>query len=80
MFYEYIVVIIAAVAHILMAPAIVLECWLFLIISIFVATLCSYISAKFVNKVNSKIVSYVTGYLLLILGIVLVILNYVPIF
>ena len=72
--------LIAAVTHILMAPAIVLECWLFLIISIFVATLCSYISAKFANKVNSKIVSYFTGYLLLILGIVLVILNYVPIF
>ena len=72
--------LIAAVTHILMAPAIILECWLFLIISIFVATLCSYISAKFANKVNSKIVSYVTGYLLLILGIVLVILNYVPIF
>ena len=70
--------LIAAVTHILMAPAIVLECWPFLVISIAVATLFSYVSAKFANKVNNKIVSYVTGFLLLILGIVLVILNYLP--
>ena len=72
--------LIAAVTHILMAPAIVLESWSFLLISIVVATLFSYVSAKFANKVNAKIVSYVTGILLLVLGIVLVIINYIPIF
>ena len=70
--------LIAAVTHILMEPAIVLEYWPYLIVSIAVATLFSYISAKFANKVNSKVVGYVTGVLLFILGLVLIVFHYYP--
>ena len=72
--------LIASVTHILMEPAIVLECWPYLIISIIVATLFSYISAKFANKVNNKVVGYVTGILLFVLGIALLIIHYYPYF
>ena len=72
--------LIAAVTHILMEPAIVLECWPYLIISIIVATVFSYISAKFANRVNNKVVGYITGFLLFILGLVLVAIHYYPYF
>lgn len=61
--------LIASFSHILIEPTILLECWDFLLISIVVATVFSLISARFANKVNGKVVGYVTGAILLIIGI-----------
>ena len=68
--------LIASVSHILIEPSIILECWDHLLIAILTATFFSMVSAKFANKVNAKLVGYVTGSILLILGLVLVFLNY----
>jgi len=68
--------LIASVSHILIEPTILFECWDYLLISIITATFFSLVSARFANKVNAKIVGYVTGALLFVLGIVLVFLNY----
>lgn len=67
--------LIASVSHILIEPTIILECWDFLLIAIFVATLFSLVSAKFANKVKGKVVGYVTGVILLILGLSMIIIN-----
>ncbi len=67
--------LIASVSHILIEPTIINECWDFLLIAIVVATLFSLISAKFANKVNGKIVGYVTGAILLVLGLSMIIIN-----
>lgn len=67
--------LIASVSHILIEPTIILECWDFLLIAIVVATLFSLISAKFANKVNGKIVGYVTGAILLVLGLSMIVIN-----
>jgi dolichol kinase len=45
------------------------------LIAIVVATLFSLISAKFANKVNGKIVGYVTGAILLVLGLSMIVIN-----
>lgn len=68
--------LIASVSHILIEPAIVLECWDYLLLSIITATFFSMVSARFANRVSGKVVSYVTGAILLVLGLVLVFLNY----
>lgn len=68
--------LIASVSHILIEPAILLECWDYLLISIITATVFSMVSAQFANKVNAKVVGYVTGTILFVLGLVLVALNY----
>ena len=67
--------LIASVSHILIEPTIVLECWDFLLLAVVVATLFSLISARFANKVNSKIVGYVTGVILLVLGLSMIVIN-----
>ncbi len=67
--------LIASFSHILIEPTIINECWDFLLIAILVATLFSLISAKFANKVNGKIVGYVTGAILLVLGLSMIIIN-----
>jgi uncharacterized membrane protein YfcA/dolichol kinase len=67
--------LIASVSHILIEPTIIVECWEFLLIAIVVATLFSLISAKFANKVNGKIVGYVTGAILLVLGLSMIVIN-----
>jgi uncharacterized membrane protein YfcA/dolichol kinase len=67
--------LIASVSHILIEPTIILECWDFLLIAIVVATLFSLISAKFANKVKGKIVGYVTGAILLALGLSMIVIN-----
>ena len=61
--------LIASVSHILMEPAIILECWSYLLLSIVVATFFSLVSAQFANKVNGEAVGYVTGIILLVLGL-----------
>jgi len=68
--------LIASVSHILIEPAILLECWDYLALAIVTATFFSLVSARFANKVNAKVVGYVTGAILLILGLVLVFLHY----
>lgn len=68
--------LIAAVSHVLIEPAILLECWDYLLIGIVVATIFSLVSAQFANKVNPKVVGYVTGGLLFVLGLILIFLNY----
>ena len=67
--------LIASVSHILIEPTIVLECWDFLLIAIVVATLFSLVSARFANKVKGKVVGYVTGVILLVLGLAMITIN-----
>lgn len=67
--------LIASVSHILIEPTIILECWDFLLIAIVVATLFSLVSARFANKVKGKTVGYVTGAILLILGLSMITIN-----
>lgn len=68
--------LIASVSHILIEPAIILECRSYLVVCIVTATAFSLISARFANRVNGKVVGYVTGTVLLVLGLILVFLNY----
>lgn len=68
--------LIASVSHILIEPTILHECWDYLLISIVTATVFSLVSARFANRVNPRVVGYVTGAILFGLGIVLVFLNY----
>lgn len=68
--------LIASVSHILIEPTIVYECGDYLLLAIVTATFFSLVSARFANKVNAKVVGYVTGAILLVLGLVLVFLNY----
>lgn len=68
--------LIASVSHILIEPTIIFECWDYLLLSIVTATFFSLVSARFANKVNAKVVGYVTGTVLFVLGLVLVFLNY----
>lgn len=67
--------LIASVSHILIEPTIILECWDFLLIAIVTATLFSLVSAKFANKVKGKVVGYVTGAILLTLGLAMIFIN-----
>ena len=69
--------LIASVSHILIEPSILLECWDYLLIAIVTATVFSLVSARFANKVNAKAVGYVTGAILLVLGLVMIFLNYI---
>lgn len=68
--------LIASVSHILIEPAILLECWEYLLVSIITATVCSMVSARFANRVRPRVVGLTTGWVLLVLGLVLVFLNY----
>lgn len=68
--------LIASVSHILIEPAILIECWDYLLISIVTATAASLVSARFANRVKPKVVGYTTGAVLLVLGLTLVFLNY----
>ena len=67
--------LIASVSHIMIEPAILLECWDYLIIAIVTATVFSLVSARFANKVNAKVVGYVTGAVLLLLGLTMIFMN-----
>lgn len=69
--------LIASVSHIMIEPAILLECWDYLLLAIVTATFFSMVSARFANKVNAKVVGYVTGTILFVLGLVLIFLNYI---
>lgn len=67
--------LIASVSHIMMEPAILLECGDYLLLSIGVATFFSLVSARFANRVNVKVVGLVTGATLLLLGLAMIFLN-----
>jgi len=68
--------LIASISHILIEPAIILECWDFLLLAIVVATVFSLAGAKFANKVNGKVVGYTTGAILLLLGLSMIVINH----
>ena len=67
--------LIASISHILIEPTIILECWDHLLIAIVVATSFSLVSARFANKVKGKVVGYVTGAILLVLGLSMIVIN-----
>lgn len=67
--------LIASISHILIEPTIIIECWDYLLIAVVVATIFSLVSAKFANKVKGRVVGYVTGVILLILGLSMIIIN-----
>ena len=67
--------LIASVSHIMIEPTILFECWDYLLLSIVVATVFSLVSARFANKVNGKVVGYVTGVILLVLGLAMIFIN-----
>jgi|GEM_PF-95565 len=67
--------LIASVSHILIEPTIIFECLDFLLIAIVVATLFSLVSARFANRVKGKTVGYVTGVILLLLGVSMILIN-----
>lgn len=68
--------LIASVSHIMIEPAILLECWDYLLISIVTATVFSIVSAQFANKVSGKVVGYVTGAVLFALGLSMIVINF----
>lgn len=67
--------LIASVSHILIEPAIVVECWDYLTLAIVTATVFSLVSARFANRVKGKVVGYVTGAILLLLGLSMIAIN-----
>ncbi len=68
--------LIASISHILIEPAILFECWDFLLLAIVSATFFSLVSARFANRVKSRTVGLTTGWILLLLGLVLVFVHY----
>lgn len=68
--------LIAAVSHIVIHPAILLERFDVLIICIVVATVSSLISARFANRVDNRTVGLCTGAILTVLGAFLILLQY----
>lgn len=67
--------LIASISHIMMEPAILFECWDYLLVSVIVATFFSLVSAQFANRVNGRAVGYVTGVILLALGLSMIVIN-----
>ena len=68
--------LIASAAHIWIHPAIVQEKAGILLLCAAVATVCSLASAHFANRVSDRIVGYVTGAVLTVMGAVLIFLHY----
>lgn len=68
--------LIAFVSHALIDPAIVLERWDVLLICMTVETAASIVSARFANRVSGRAVGLVTGWVLTILGLVMLALHY----
>ena len=68
--------LIASAAHIWIHPAIIQEKAGILVLCAAVATLCSLASAHFANRVSDRIVGYVTGAVLTVMGAVLIFLHY----
>lgn len=68
--------LIASVSHVLIEPTIILECWGFLLTAIVVATFFSLVSARFANRVKGRVVGYVTGAILLCLGLAMLLIEH----
>lgn len=68
--------LIAAVSHILIHPAIITDKWPVMVFCIIVTTAASLSSARFANRVDSRTVGIVTGWVLTILGLGMLVLNY----
>lgn len=68
--------LIAFVSHSIIDPTIIFQDWPILLLCILAETAASIFSARFANKVNNRTVGLVTGAVLTILGIVMLILNY----
>ncbi len=67
--------LIASVSHIMIEPTILYECRNYMLISIVVATVFSLVSARFANRVNTRVAGYVTGVILLALGLAMIFVN-----
>ena len=68
--------LIAAVSHIFIHPAILLEKWLPMTVCIITATVASLVSAQFANHVQNRTVGLVTGVTLTLLGAAMIVLHY----
>ncbi len=68
--------LIAAVSHILIHPAIVLEKWDMLLLCMTVATSASLLSARFANRMKNRTVGLATGGVLTVLGASMLLLYY----
>jgi hypothetical protein len=68
--------LIAAVAHIVIHPAIVMEKWGIMLLCIIVTTISSLVSARFANRVSNRTVGLATGAVLTVLGGAMLILTY----
>ena len=69
--------LIASVSHMLIEPSIVAQRWDALIVCMVVATASSLVSAQFANRVSARMVSLVTGVVLVVLGGALILIKYV---
>lgn len=68
--------LIAFTSHTVIEPEILFVHWDALIICSLVATFGSVVAAQFANKVKGKVVGIVTGAILVVMGVVLIILNF----
>jgi len=68
--------LIASAAHILIHPAILLEKWDVMLVSIVTATVFSLLSARFANRVPGRVVGLTAGVCLTLLGGAMIILQY----
>ncbi|MBQ3973665.1 MAG: TSUP family transporter, partial [Lachnospiraceae bacterium] len=68
--------LIASVSHILIHPAIVLEKWDVMAVSIALAAAASLVSARFANRVKARTAGLVTGGVLTVLGASMLLLDY----
>ncbi|MBQ9327904.1 MAG: TSUP family transporter [Solobacterium sp.] len=68
--------LIASISHILIHPAILLERWNVMLVSIVIATAASLFSARFANRVDNRTVGLVTGGVLTVLGGAMLLLNF----
>ena len=68
--------LIAFASHAMIDPAIVFERWDVLLICMAVETAASIVSARFANRVSGRAVGLATGWVLTILGIVMLALHY----
>ena len=69
--------LIAAVSHVIIHPAIVLERWDVMLLCIVFATAASLISARFANRVSNRTVGLVTGGALAVMGAILIFIEFV---
>ncbi|MCD8013001.1 MAG: sulfite exporter TauE/SafE family protein [Lachnospiraceae bacterium] len=67
---------IAFISHSLIDPTIILKDWPVLVLCIVTESAASIISARFANRVNSRVVGLVTGAVLTVIGVIMLGINY----